>query len=369
MNEFQLHKRWYTSPGDALSSILSKRDIEISEFADEIDEPIALFLDLLKGKRVLDVTIARKLEVRLGISSSFWLAREEKFRSAISNQMTPPAFDSETEFLSALPLSDMRKFGWIAATKAVDKTVLSVFEFFEVNSVSEWHQRYSAQLSVAAYRTSASFENDPLSVATWLRKAELEAEKISCARWNRHALQAALPALREQAQTRNPIQFLPELEKICARCGVALVIVRGPAGCRASGATKFISSSKAMIVLSMRHRTDDHFWFTFFHEIGHLLLHAEDALFIEDDSDVTLEQEIEANQFSQSVLFPTFQASDFQSIKKSARSIIRSAIRLRIAPGILVGQLQHMGLLPHDKLNSLKRRYTWSSSNLPMISP
>ena len=69
------------------------------------------------------------------------------------------------------------------------------------------------------------------------------------------------------------MRFLPKLQALCAEAGVALVFVRAPRGCRVSGASRLVTPEKAMILVSFRFRSDDQFWFTVFHEIGHLILH------------------------------------------------------------------------------------------------
>jgi hypothetical protein len=42
------------------------------------------------------------------------------------------------------------------------------------------------------------------------------------------------------------------------------------------------------------------------------------------------------------------------------RAIVRFAKRVGIAPGIIVGQLQHYDRIPRNYFNGLKRRYQWS---------
>ena len=93
--------------------------------------------------------------------------------------------------------------------------------------------------------------------------------------------EADLPTIRRLTREKDPGQFIPRLKEACAARGVAVAIVRGPNGWRASGAARFLSPTKALIQLSFRYLSDDQFWFTFFHEAGHLLLHGKDLLFLE----------------------------------------------------------------------------------------
>jgi Zn-dependent peptidase ImmA (M78 family) len=139
-----------------------------------------------------------------------------------------------------------------------------------------------------------------------------------------------------------------------------VVVVRAPGGCRASGATRFLTKDKALLLLSFRYLTDDHFWFTFFHEAGHLLLHGERGFFLEGvDMPSTIEED-EANEFAANTLVPSEFQPTLLSLRADAHKVIRFAMKIGVSPGIIVGQLQHLGKIRQNQLNSLKRRFEWS---------
>ena len=115
-----------------------------------------------------------------------------------------------------------------------------------------------------------------------------------------------------------------------------------------------------MILLSFRYLSDDQFWFTFFHEAGHLLLHNNKALFLEDGSDVTRDEENEANVFAENILVPPAMRSELATMPLTKQDIMRAAVRLGVARGIVVGQLQHMKRIKPSQFNYLKRRYNWN---------
>jgi HTH-type transcriptional regulator/antitoxin HigA len=225
--------------------------------------------------------------------------------------------------------------------------------------VLAWRETYRDVLSAVAFRTSLTLDSEPGSVIAWLRHAHLRATRIECKDWNAAAFRERLPNIRELTRYKDPNLFVRELRRICADCGVALVIARAPQGCRASGATQFISPKKAMILLSFRYLSDDQFWFTFFHEAGHFILHNRKALFLEDGSDVTSEEENQANRFSEEILIPDHARQELSGIPINKREIMKFGVRIGISRGIVVGQLQHMGRLRTDQLNWMKLRYTW----------
>src|SRR5690606_39252197 len=153
---------------------------------------------------------------------------------------------------------------------------------------------YKSAPGLAKFRTSQSFTPQLGAVAAWIKQCETEADYIDCSPWNKAIFLDSLSEIKKLTLEPDANIFLQELQRICANCGVAVVIARTPSGCQASGATKFISEDKALLMLSFRYLSDDHFWFTFFHEAGHLILHGEDAVFIEGGDDYDDAREAEA---------------------------------------------------------------------------
>ena len=150
-----------------------------------------------------------------------------------------------------------------------------------------------------------------------------------------------------------------------ARFGVALVVVRAPEGCRASGAARMLSPTKAMVLASFRHRSDDHFWFTLLHEIGHLLLHG-GRTFIDEEGANEDELEHEANAFAADHIIPQNRQQELATLRPDYTSVIRFSLKLRIAPGLTVGQMQHKGLIQRNWLNKLRRIWTWDEISLSL---
>jgi Zn-dependent peptidase ImmA (M78 family) len=116
------------------------------------------------------------------------------------------------------------------------------------------------------------------------------------------------------------------------------------------------------LLLSFRYLSDDHFWFTFFHEAAHLLLHGPNALFLEAPDVLNSEQEQEANDFAARTLIPQTFGSELSRLRLTHEDLIRFARRVGVSPGIVAGQLQHQGRLRRDQMNRLKRRFEWSDS-------
>jgi HTH-type transcriptional regulator/antitoxin HigA len=353
------HPDWVSAPGDTITDVLRDRNMTLDDFAAQMSQTAEDAKGLLQGRLTITLSIARKLQRVLGSSVEFWMSRDVHYREDVARLHAV-----DQEWLSALPLSDMIRFGWLGSDPHPANEVAACLKFFDVLNIQAWQQKYAAILGMAVFRTSASFDSRPGSVAAWLRQSEIQSNEIDCAPWNPGRLIEVLPSIRALTRQKSPGRFLPQLQMLCAEAGVAVTVVRAPAGCRASGATRFLSSSKALLSLSFRYLSDDQFWFTLFHEVGHLLLHGQDGFFLEGVDAPTTKEEGEANQFAESVLIPAQFQNKLSKLPVNGRKVMRFAREIGISPGIVVGQLQHSKALTQRQLNNLKRRFTWDESDL-----
>jgi hypothetical protein len=252
----------------------------------------------------------------------------------------------------------MIKFDWIE--KFSDKTdqLREVLNYFGVVSPVQWAEMWMQP--DAAFRTTPAFEADPFAVAAWLRKGEIEAQEIDTAAYDKDKFVAALYQIRGLTNDA-PDTFVPAVTDLCAQAGVATVFVPQVPKSRASGATRWVSPNKALIQLSLRYKTNDHLWFTFFHEAGHILLHGKRDVFIEDGTGET-KKEIQADRFASDFLIPMEAYESFMPSNPkgfSHEDVLRFAHQVGIAPGIVVGRLQHDEKIPQSNLNKLKQRLAW----------
>lgn len=337
---------WFSPPGNTISAILNEQNISVSNFTEMMHLSANHVENLLQGSGPITHEIAGRLSACLGASQEFWLEREKQYQEM---------------WLNALPVKDMLRFGWIN-TEANHYT--ECLNFFGVANVKSWKSRYKTELESVAFRTSDKFKEQPAAIATWIRQGEIQAQAIQCKPWNASDFRQSLLEIRLLTKQKEPRLFIPKLIEICSECGVAVSIVRTPAGCSASGATKFINESKALLLLSFRYLTDDQFWFTFFHEAGHLLLHSQDGLIIEGKPDDIWDEpaqkrESEANKFAEDILMPEEFRYQLSRIPLHKRGIIKFAMDVGVSPGIIVGQLQFSGRVKPNLYNSFKRRYKW----------
>lgn len=350
---------WFSAPGVTIAQRLKSTNTNIQDFAWEMDFSESEAEDLLEGRMPITDSVAQRLQVSLGVSASFWRTRDAHYRHDVLRLAQEIPQDSGKKWLRELPVRDMITFGWIADQPDLTGKVAECLRYFDIPTLEMWNDRMAALLATAKLRTSQALKSNPGSLAAWLRKGEIEADQIQCAKWNIDEFRNQLSGIRQLSWQKDPKTFIPQLKAACAKSGVALVIAKAPDGCRASGATKFVSQHKAMLMLSFRYLSDDHFWFSFFHEAGHLVLHGKDQTFFEGEPHELSSYEAEADSFSEKMIIPDCHRDEFNGLSINKFSILRFANKIGISPGIVVGQLQHSGRLKHNYLNYLKRRYSW----------
>jgi HTH-type transcriptional regulator / antitoxin HigA len=344
---------WTSPPGETISDMLKERQLSVGIFAKKLNQSQKYIEGLLKGYEIITDDIAKKLEGTLGGSSDFWLTREFQYREDLERVTKV----EQEAWLKELPIKDMISFGWISGAKNLATECLT---FFNVANVKTWRQVYNESVAVTSFRKSPTFKSEYGAVAAWLRQGEVLGEQLDCKPWNARLFEKTLEEIKPLTRKKRPKDFLPALTKACAECGVAVAIVRTPTGCRASGATRFVAQNRALLLLSFRYLSDDQFWFTFFHEAGHLLLHGSKAIIIEGMTEVDdYEKEREANLFAGEILIPHTRQQQLSRIRGNKRDIINFAMSAGVSPGIVVGQMQHHGYIDKKYLNTFKRRYSW----------
>jgi Zn-dependent peptidase ImmA (M78 family) len=146
----------------------------------------------------------------------------------------------------------------------------------------------------------------------------------------------------------------------CATVGVAVVLTKEIAGAGVSGAVRWITKDKALLQLSLKYKTHDQLWFTFFHEAGHILLHGKRQVFVEFGLSAETDEEQEANTFARNWLIPRDHQHRLPYLR--TREQIRAfAASIGIPPGIVVGRMQHDDPSLRYTLNDLKRKLLWEA--------
>lgn len=98
--------------------------------------------------------------------------------------------------------------------------------------------------------------------------------------------------------------------------------------------------------------TNDKFWFTLFHEIGHILLHGKKYISIENISyaDQDKEKEIEADNFAIKTTFSIEQEEEVLNAGPlDSTKILSFARKFNTHPALIIGRFHKKGLLHYSE--------------------
>lgn len=335
------------APGDSLLETLEALEMSQSKLAARTGLTLKHINQIVKGNSAITPATAIAFERATGMPAAFWNTLEADYQDHKVRTEELAALSDQAGWLDRMPLKALRARGHVTATRSDPGRLLQeVLAFFGVGSLDAWESAWDQP--AAAFLQSGAYSIDAAAVAAWLRLGELAAEEVAkevaFEPFDRAVLRAALPKLR--AMTReSPDAFFPELVATCASAGVCLVVVRDVEGTRASGASRFISPTRAVVQLSNRGKRNDKFWFALFHELGHLLLHGKKETFMQFENTkaggtgTQAQIEQEANDFAGRLLIPAEAEHDLMAIQTPADAVAL-AKQLGIAPAIVAGRYQ-----------------------------
>ena len=315
---------------------------------------------IIRGHAPVTQETALKLESVTSIPAKTWNAMEAIYQEDLARIAHRKKLAPHVDFLADVPITSLRKLGVLRAPSRDKVAVLQeVMNFFGVSDPDAWRQVWQTNQTAVAFRKSSAFKAKPGAVAAWLRLGELELLKTEQRHdFDKNLLELSLVEIRSLTREPDPSVFVPQLVDLLAEAGVTLVFMPEVTGARCSGASRWVNG-RPLVQLSLRHKTDDHLWFTLFHELGHLLLHGRNESFLDDGNQEKdredLEKEEQANSFSADLLIPTQFAAELPTLR-SLESMREFADRIGVSPGIVVGRLQR-DRNDYRIGNALKRKY------------
>lgn len=236
--------------------------------------------------------------------------------------------------------------------KKIDEQIKYVREFLNVSSLTVFKKKdmYVKFRSAALNQTEINMIKANIMVQI---AANLSIKETNIPKYDRKKfLQSIDYAL---TLTKNHNDFYKLIKKSFYNCGVDLYILPNIPGSKINGASKRIGDH-IMLMVNNRNNNSDSFWFTLFHEIGHI---------VNGDLGVSFEDEFgkkeeNANEFAEEKLIPLKNYSDFKdNFDFSLKSIIEFADKINRDPGIVLGRLQKDKIIGYDdvRFNSLRKKY------------
>lgn len=360
---------WVLLPGESISDLAEERGWTQAELAQRLGFSEKHVSRLINGKVPLSVDAAQRLERVLGSTMDFWLALEANYRKHSARLEAAERHAGWVSWLDELPLKELMNCGAVPKTQRSAKNkpglVEACLRFFGVASPDEWRAHYGGMQM--AFRRSRAEQSDVGAISAWLRLGEQQAEKLDGPKYDKARFEKALRTIRGLT-CEEPEVFEPRMRKLLHEAGVLLVLVPAIPRAHVSGVARWLSPTRPLIQLSLYGKTNDKFWFSFFHEAAHILLHAntkeeKKSIFLDDPNAAHTDdpKEHEANLWAGNCLIPEQCAPQLQYLR-SKRDVTVFAEEVGVHPGIVVGRLQHDRHIEPSWMNDLKQSFRFKEA-------
>jgi len=325
------------STGEHLAEWMEDEGINAAEMARRLGVTPKHVSELLGGVAPLSHRLAIALERVTGIPARIWSQLESGYRADLARFAEEESLKAQYERAKGFPLAYLRQHRFITApARDHVETVRQLLRLLGVANLDAFAVTWGK--GNVAYRKSAVGRDDALALATWLALAERHHERSGDRpAFTRSRLDALIPGLRSLTVSPDVGRALGEVIARLRGVGVILCVVPAVPGLGIYGATRWLHG-RPVVQLSLRGKTDDQLWFTLFHELGHVLLHGDRALYLWGEDTAA---EAEADAYAADLLIPPAYADRVPTTRDLA-AVTELAAELGIAPSIVLGRAQRL---------------------------
>lgn len=348
--DIQDAKEVISCPGDTLLETITHKGISQTELAMRMGRPIKTINEIIMGKAAITPETAIQLERVIGPSADFWLNYELKYRLDLAEIFESEQMLDSKEWLAQFPLKEMKDLKWISFENNTFSKTDALFKFFSVANKDSFTEYYHNNLYQAAFRKAKNTVQNSYAIVTWLRRGDIQSENIQIQPYDIKKFKAALPDIK-LIMAKQPSDYYKQLQNICNNCGVKLVFTSGLPKAPINGATRW-HNDNPFIQLTDRYKRNDIFWFTFFHEAAHILLHGKKDVFIEgiEHSEEIEAKELEADEFAAKWTLSDIEEKEIIETTPLTVSLISVfAKKFNTSEAIIIGRLAKHKFL-HDSI-------------------
>jgi HTH-type transcriptional regulator / antitoxin HigA len=342
-----------THPGVTLEETLEELGMGPKEFAVRSGKPEKTITAILKGESSITPDMAVQFEAVLHIPAHFWLNRQRAYDEALSRSKSKSQLTAAIAWAKKFPIREMINKGWLPELDSWEEKTEALLRFFRISSNEAWEDFYYRQILKNDFRISLCNTKEPEAISSWLRQGEIEADKLEAPPYDEKKFKNVLVQVKK-IMVDHPSNFFEETQTTCLEAGVKVVYTPCLPKAPISGCARWLNNSP-LIQLSNRYKRNDIFWFTFFHEAGHICLHGKKDIFLEeveyDDKDINKENE--ADEFAIKWTFSREEEEEMlQQFQIDEEDVVAFAKKYNTHPAIIVGRLRKKAL----------KSATWGSS-------
>jgi HTH-type transcriptional regulator/antitoxin HigA len=331
-------------PGEYIQDELDARGWTQIDFAEIIGRDPKTVNMIISGRTRITEDTAKLLEAALGLDAQYWLNLESAYRLSIARETAMTGLVSrKAQLYEKYPITPMVKRGWIERTESQEVLEHRIFSFFNVSRIDD------VPVFAHAARKRNEPQKTPLQLA-WLFRTNELAKALPISGFTQKKLQDALLSLKELLEYPEQIKHVP---RILADAGIRFVVVEALPGSGIDGASYWIDKNSPVVAMSTLHDRIDNFWFVLLHELRHIANEhglALDINLLEHKDAITKEEQI-VNAEASDFLVPKQAMDDFIARVRpifTTLSVTGFANRMSVHPGIVAGQLHHLGLVPYN---------------------
>lgn len=342
----QYHPPIVFHPGEVLAEKLLELNIGSKEFAVKANKPEKTVSAILNGQSSITPDMAVQFENVLQIPAHFWLKMQSDYDEFEARLAYNERIKESINWAKMFPINEMIGFGWLAKRATLEEQTAEMLAFFGMSNHHSWEEYYVRQQLKVNFRISLAHTKEPHAISAWLRRGELQAAELSTNEYKERTFKDKLPEIK-QLMAQQPADFFQRLQALCAEAGVKVVHTPCISKAPINGSTRWLNDTP-LIQLTGRYKRNDSFWFTFFHEAGHILLHGKKDIFLEavDYSDKDLEKEKEADDFAVKWTLSLEQEEEIlQRFQITEEDVLAFSEKFNTHPAIIIGRLHHKKLL------------------------
>jgi HTH-type transcriptional regulator / antitoxin HigA len=326
-------------PGYTLEDTLEAMGMTQKELAARTSLTEQTITRIIHGKQPITAETANRLEMVTGVDASMWNGLEARYRERLAKLEDAQKFAQDVAWLDTIPIDALIKRNVIPNTKDKGELVKNALSFFGVSNVSAF-QSLITRKGIAA-RKSTRIKSDPGALAAWLRLGEIRANKADCAPYDKARFVKVVHEIRKLT-VEDPEVFVPQMVNLCRDSGVALILEPEIPKAPWYGASYWINPKKAMILLNLRGKREDQFWFSFFHETAHIIHDNRDTMCVSDGDSYTSDPvELRANEFAANLLIPESFNTKIAQLKSDSE-VKEIANEIGVSTGIVVGRFRFL---------------------------
>ena len=290
-------------PGQDLLAEINRLNMRQKELAIRTGMSEKHVSTVLNGTKDISASFARKLDIALGAERGTWEKKQneyDKYMAALEEEEGI----TEEELSVLKPLKDIIEFflktGVMHNHCGDSEKVLQLRKILCVNDLTAipkitYNAAYRAQVNT-------STNVDPYVLFAWQRLCEIETEKIAVnGSFDSAKLKNSLPYIKRVMFTSDANDMVNQLKNIFSECGIAFEVVHHFRGAPVQGFIKETNNGKVILCLTIRGKKADRFWFSLFHEVGHLLNGDLSIRFVDFET-VKSENEHKADMFARNIL-------------------------------------------------------------------